>query len=144
MLDQLRDAALAQIAAAPYCTLSTRGPAGVQASMVLCAVRDACIYMLIPHTADHLFNLEYEQEVVLTTAHWQLRGAALALGGVAGPRGTAPADLIAHANRAEAALLEIFPARIHLEAGGQRQHRETIDYAAIDHAWLTAPGAAVA
>lgn len=144
MLDQLRDEALAQIAAAPFCTLSTRGPAGVQASMVTCAVRDACIYILIPDTADHLFNLEYELEVVLTTARWQLRGAALALGGIAGPRGTAPRDLIAHAHRAGATLLEIFPARIHLEAGCQRQHRETIDYAAIDYARLTAPGAAIA
>jgi putative heme iron utilization protein len=136
MLDQLRDEALALITDMPHCTLSTLGPAGIQASMVTCVVRDACVYILVPHTADHLFNLEYELEVVLTTARWQLRGAALALGGVAGPRGTAPRDLIAHANRAEAALLEIFPVRIHLEAVGQRQHRETIDFAEVDHAGL--------
>ena len=80
MLKKLRAEALTLIAATPYCTLSTIGPAGVQASVVACVVREDCVYVLVPSTVDQLFNLEHELEVVLTSPLWQLRGAALALG----------------------------------------------------------------
>ena len=68
MLDKLRAEALALIATTSHCTLSTMGPASVQASIVACIVRDDCVYALVPSTADHLFNLEDHMEVVLTTA----------------------------------------------------------------------------
>ena len=67
MLGTLRAEALALIAATPDCTLSTIGPTGVQASVVACVVRDDCVYVLVPSTVDHLFNLEHELEVVLTS-----------------------------------------------------------------------------
>src|SRR3954452_25374230 len=100
MLNQLRTEALALIAATPNCTLSTIGPAGVQASVVACIVREDCVYVLVPSTMDHLFNLEYELEVVLTSTHWQLRGAALALGASDRLNGTAPRDISARARAA--------------------------------------------
>jgi len=81
------------IATTSHCTLSTMGPAGVQASIVACIVRDDCVYALVPSTGDHLFNLEYDTELVLTTALWQLRGAALVIGGADGLHGTAPHDV---------------------------------------------------
>ena len=92
MLSQLRAEALALIAATPKCILSTIGPAGVQASVVACVVHERCIYVLVPSTVDHLFNLEHEFEVVLTSTLWQLRGAALAFGEADGLDGTAPDD----------------------------------------------------
>jgi hypothetical protein len=129
MLDKLRAQALALIAATPHCTLSTIGPAGVQASVVECMVCEDCVYVLLPSTVDHLFNLEHELEVVLTSGSWQLRGAALALSEADGLRGTAPADIGARARDAGYALVEIFPLRMHLEPAGRR-YRETIDFAA--------------
>ena len=128
MLDKLRADAIALIAATPSCTLSTSGPAGVQASIVACAVRDACVYVLVPSTADHLFNLEHKTELVLTSVPWQLRGIALVLGEAGGPRGTAPSELRAHAEREGLRLVEVFPVRMHLEIGGKRVYRETIDF----------------
>jgi hypothetical protein len=128
MLDKLRADAIALIAATPSCTLSTSGPAGVQASIIACAVRDACVYVLVPSTADHLFNLEHEAELVLTSSLWQLRGIALILGEAGGPRGTAPSELRTHAQREGLRLVEVFPTRMHIEAGGQRAYRETIDF----------------
>src|SRR3954453_18205743 len=95
MLHKLHAEALALIAATSHCTLSTIGPAGVQASVVACVVREACVYMLVPSTVDHLFNLEHELEVVLPSRLWQLRGAARALDGTAGRHGTAPDDISA-------------------------------------------------
>lgn len=128
MLSQLRAEALALIAATPHCILSTMGPAGVQASLVACVVRDACVYALVPSTADHLFNLEYHTEVVLTTALWQLRGATLILGGADGCHGTAPHDVRERAATEGYTLVEVFPLRMHLAAAGPRRYGETIDF----------------
>lgn len=104
------------------------GPAGVQASIIACLVRDDCVYVLVPSTADHLFNLEYDSEVVLTTHLWQLRGAALVLGDAAGLHGTAPRDVVARARTEGYAVVEVFPLRMHIEAAGPRRYRETIDF----------------
>jgi hypothetical protein len=128
MLGTLRAEALALIAATPDCMLSTIGPAGVQASIVACVVRDDCVYMLVPSTVDHLFNLEHESEVVLTSTLWQLRGAALALGDAAGQHGTAPDDISVRAGDAGFTLVEVFPFRMHLEPAGRRRYREAIDF----------------
>jgi hypothetical protein len=128
MLNKLRAEALALIAATPHCTLSTIGPAGVQACMVACLVRENCVYVLVPSTVDHLFNLEHELEVVLTSSLWQLRGAALALSDAAGLQGTAPADISAQAKAAGYTLVEVFPLRMDLEPAGRRRYRETVDF----------------
>jgi|GEM_PF-689790 len=128
MLDKLRAEALALIADTSHCTLSTTGPASVQASVVACMVRDDCLYVLVPSTADHLFNLEHDQEVVLTTALWQVRGAALALGGADGRHGTAPPEISARARSEGHTLVEVFPLRMQIEAAANRRYRETIDF----------------
>jgi len=130
MLNKLRAEALALIAATPHCTLSTIGPAGVQASVVACLVREDCVYVLVPSTVDHLFNLEHELEVVLTSPLWQLRGAALALGEAEGLQGTAPYAISAQATATGYTLVEVFPLRMHLEPDGRRRYRETIDFCA--------------
>jgi hypothetical protein len=128
MLKKLRTEAFALIAARPHCTLSTIGPAGVQASLVQCLVREDCLYVPVPSTVDHLFNLEHELEVVLTNSLWQLRGAALALSDARGLQGAAPPDISARASAAGYSLLEVFPLRMHLEPAGRRRYRETIDF----------------
>ena len=133
MLNKLRAEALALIAGTPDCTLSTIGPAGVQASVVACVVREDCVYVLVPSTVDHLFNLEHELEVVLTSTFWQLRGAALALGPSDGLHGTAPSDIGARAKAAGCTLVEVYPFRMHLEPAERRRYRETIDFAMHSH-----------
>lgn len=128
MLDKLRAQALALIADTPYCTLSTTGPAGVQASVVACIVYDACVYVHVPSTVDHLFNIEQTMEVVLTTAQWQLRGVGLALSDAQGQHGTAPRAISESARNSGHLLVEVFPLRMHIEAAGERRYRETIDF----------------
>jgi hypothetical protein len=76
MLDKLRDHALRAIAAAPACTLSTAGPAGLQASRLDCRVHEKRIFVDVPAISDHLFNLEHEEQVLLTADGRQLRGKA--------------------------------------------------------------------
>jgi len=128
MLDKLRAEALALIAARPYCTLSTIGPAGVQVSIVTCIVQDDSVYALVSSTADHLFNLEYAIEVVLTTALWQMRGVALLLDPADGRHGSIPHDIRAWAGTEDHTVVKVFPLRMHIEAAGRRRYRETIDF----------------
>jgi hypothetical protein len=128
MLTQLRAEALALIAATPHCILSTIGPAGLQASAVTCVAQADCVYALVPSTVDHLYNIEHEHEVVLTSASWQLHGVALAIGEGAQRRGTAPDALQMHAHATGMTLVEVFPLRMHIEAAGPRRYRETIDF----------------
>jgi hypothetical protein len=138
MLRKLRAEALALIATTRDCILSTSGPAGVQASIVACIVREDCIYVLVPSTIDLLFNLEHEFEVVLTSALWQMHGAALVLGEGDGRHGTAPWKLSRRANAAGARLVEVFPVRMHLEPTDQRRYRETIDFSRAHTSYLLA------
>jgi hypothetical protein len=128
MLKQLRAEALALIATTPHCILSTIGPAGLQASVVTCVAQADCVYLLVPSTVDHLFNIEHELEVVLTSTTWQLHGVALAIGEGAQPRGTVPDALQMRARAASMTLVEVFPLRMHIEAAGPRRYRETIDF----------------
>lgn len=128
MLDMLRRAALTVIAATRHCTLSTMGPTGLQASVVDCIVCDGCVYLLIPATSEHCFNLEHTLEVLLTTSHWQVRGAGLALVDEDGRYGTAPQVLRNRAGEAGQTVVEVFPLRMHIAAGHHRRYCETIDF----------------
>ncbi|MCB0210271.1 MAG: pyridoxamine 5'-phosphate oxidase family protein [Anaerolineae bacterium] len=76
MLDKLRDRATRILAETGRCTLATSGPAGLQASMVPCAGQGTTLYLLVPDTSDHLFNLESDPHVALTADSWQLHGTA--------------------------------------------------------------------
>jgi hypothetical protein len=128
MLDKLRARALMAIAAAGRCTLSTAGPAGLQASIVTCLVQSSCVYLLVPSTSDHLFNLEHAVEVALTTAEWRLRGAALVLSESGGLRCTALPELHERARAATQVLVQVFPLCMHLVAGATSPFPETIDF----------------
>jgi len=129
MLDKLRDRALDVIAATPTCVLSTTGPAGLQASAVSCQVCEAWagpeprrrVFVWVPVTSDHLFNLEHGAEVALTAAHWQLRG-------LAGADGAARPGAIGVEPQPPAIVFEVRPVRMHLEPTGAGGHRETIDF----------------
>jgi hypothetical protein len=76
MLDKLRDRAAQILAETRFCTLATTGPAGIQASMAPCVGRGTTLYVLVPETSDHLFNLEIESEVAVSAETWRLRGTA--------------------------------------------------------------------
>ena len=129
MFDKLRARALAAIEAAEHCTLSTAGPAGVQASIVTCLFHSGCVYLLVPSTSDQLFNLEQAAEIVLTTAEWSLRGAAL-LAASDGLQVRAPRELHERARATTQILVEVFPLRMQLVASATSPFPETIDFGA--------------
>ena len=121
MLDKLRDRATQILAETHFCTLATTGPAGIQASMAPCAGRGTTLYLLLPDTSDHLFNLEIEPEVAVTTESWQLRG-------LAGIDQDSP-DLFSAGQRQWHTLIRVTPLRLHiLPNGGSTNYAETIDF----------------
>ena len=56
--------------------LVTSGPAGVEVGEFPCAISDLSLYLLVPQTSDHLFNLEYDALVTLLIARCEVKGRA--------------------------------------------------------------------
>jgi len=122
MLSHLHQRVTETLSAARAVTLSTHGAAGIQANVFPCEAVEITLYLLIPRTSDHLFNLEYNPEVVVTTETWQVRGTACIVQ-------DCPAGL-ALRQQPEAAwcqVVAVCPTRLQIEWPGGSGHAETID-----------------
>ena len=121
MLDKLRDRTIQILAETGFCTLATTGPARLQASRVRCAGQGITLYLLIPDTSDHLFNLESEPEVVVTAENWRLRGRAEILKN--------STEVFSVEQSQWHTLVKVTPVRLHILPGsGVTSHAETIDF----------------
>src|SRR5574341_600738 len=76
MLDYARQRAIEVLKIPRSAVLATSGPAGVQASEFPCEALELELYLLVPQTSDHLFNLEHVSTVSLLTDIWELKGEA--------------------------------------------------------------------
>lgn len=122
MLDKLREQVAQTLAETEWCTLATTGPAGIQASLFRCAGRGTTLYLLVPDTSDHLFNLENEPEVAVTAESWHLRGLAEIV--------KDNLDLFSANESQWHTLVRVTPVRFHLlpAKGGPVNYAETIDF----------------
>jgi len=102
--------------------LSTHGEAGLQAGTFPCEADGLCLFLLVPRTSDHLFNLEQGSEVVITTDDFQLRGTACVLS--ARPAGLA---LCRRPDAAWCEVVRVDPSRVQIERAGESATAETID-----------------
>ena len=122
MLNHLRERVTKVLSEAAVATLSTHGAAGIQANVFPCESIDLGLYFLIPRTSDHLFNLEHNSEVVVTTETWQLRGVARIA--ARRPDGLA---LLRQPDAAWCEVVAVRPTRLQIEPQGGLGHAETID-----------------
>ncbi len=76
MLDYTRQRAIEVLKAVRKVVLATGGPAGLQASEVACQAMGLTLYLLIPQTSDHLYNLKHQSGVSLLADAWSLKGEA--------------------------------------------------------------------
>ena len=76
MLDYARQRIRETLRIARKVVLATSGPAGVQAGEFRCEALELNLYLLVPRTSDHLFDLEHNSTVTLVTSNWQLKGEA--------------------------------------------------------------------
>ena len=76
MLDYARQRAIEALKIPQRAVLATSGPAGVQATEFPCEALGLELYLLVPQTSDHLFNLEHVSSVTVLTTQWELKGEA--------------------------------------------------------------------
>jgi len=122
MLNHLRERVTKVLSEAAVATLSTHGAAGIQANVFPCESVDLGLYLLVPRTSDHLFNLEQTPEVVVTTETWQLRGMACIA-----PDHPAGLALLQQPDAAWCEVVAVRPTRLQIEPQGGLGHAETID-----------------
>jgi hypothetical protein len=126
MLDYARQRAMEVLKDTRNVVLATSGPAGVQASEFHCEAVGLDLYILVPHTSDHLFNLEHETTVTLLAAGWELKGKAQ----IVAP-GTADLelDLSREPGASWCVLVRIAPCQVQILREGGWGNIETIDLA---------------
>lgn len=114
MLDHLSRRIAETLVGATDVTLATCGPAYIQAGFVPCAAQGMRLYVLVPRTSDHLFNIENQPAVVAATRLWELRGLAQVI-----DVAEAPDDLwLLHVPQAKwSSLVQISPTRLQIYAG---------------------------
>lgn len=105
-------------------TLSTSGPAGIQARIFPCEAHDLRLYCLVPSISDQLVNLEEDPSVVVSTADCQLRGLGRVL-----PLSAADEELTLpkFPEATGCVLVEIHPVRLQINRENGWGFSETID-----------------
>lgn len=124
MLDYARQRATAAVGNPRTVVLITSGPAGVQTGEFRCEVSDLRLYLLIPQTSDHLFNLEHESTVTALTVTCELKGQAQIISCVALDL---KVDLRHEPDAAWCALVRVEISRVQLRSKGGWRRRGTID-----------------
>jgi len=130
MLDYARQRAVEALKTPRKAILATSGPAGVQASEFICEAVELDLYILVPKTSDHLFNLEHDSSVSLLTPEWELRGQAQII-----PPGIPDLrlDLLGEPDAEWCALVRVDPWRIQIRRGEGWGNLETIDLKQTTH-----------
>lgn len=124
VLDYARQRAIEALRIPRRAVLATSGPAGLQAGEYPCEALELNLYLLVPKTSDHLFNLEHGTVVTLVTAWWELNGEAQ----VISPN--APdleLDLLGEPGAEWCELVRVAPCRMQVRREGSGGSLETID-----------------
>ncbi len=104
--------------------LATSGPAGLLAGEFRCEASGLSLFLLVPRTSDHLFNLEQNPAVTLLSATWELNGEARVIA-----PGEAALNLdILHEPAAEwCVVVRVDARKVHIRRAGDWGNLETID-----------------
>jgi hypothetical protein len=122
VLQHIRQRVAEALVKASTVTLSTYGPADIQAGVFACEAAGVTLYLLVPRTSDHLFNLENNPIVVATTETWQLRGTARVV--EQRPIGLA---LLDRPDASWCELVEMRPTRMQIRRSEGEGYAETFD-----------------
>lgn len=125
MLDHLRQRVIDLLEPTNAVTLSTYGPAGIQAQVLSSIAQGLSLFVLVPATSEHLYNIEQQHIVVATTAEWQLRGYGRQLSPPEIPATVLPLSSI---QSGDYAVVEIRPLRLEIGSPNGGGFTETIDF----------------
>ena len=125
MLDYARLRAIEILKLPRRVVLATSGPAGVQAGEFPCEAVELNLYLLVPKTSDHLFNLEHASSVTLLTGEWELKGDAQVI------PPNAPGlelDLLREPGAQWCELVRVDPCQMQVRREGHWGNLETFDF----------------
>ena len=124
MFDYAQQRALEVLGNPRVAVLVTNGPAGIQVGEFACAISGLHLYLLVPHTSDHLFNLENEATVTLLIARCEVKGRAqnISREGV-----SLDCDLLRDPAADWCALVRVEIAQVQLHSEAGWGNRETLD-----------------
>lgn len=124
MLDYARQRACEALRQPQRAVFVTNGPAGVQAGLYPCEALGLNLYLLVPQTSDHLFNLEHDPGVTLLTAEWQMKGEAHIIPADASDL---ELDLLKDPDGKWCVLVRVDPSQVQIERQAGWGSLETID-----------------
>ncbi len=124
MFDYARQRAREALRIPHKAVLATNGPAGLQAGEFSCEAIDLEIFLLVPTTSDHLFNLEHDSNVTLLTAEWEMKGNAKIVSSEPFNR---KLDLLLDPNAKWCALVKVDPCMMQIRRKKGWGNLETID-----------------
>lgn len=124
MLDYAHGRAVEALSTPRRAIFITSGPAGLQTGEYPCEAIILDLYLLVPQTSDHLFNLEQDPAAVLLTSKWNLKGEARVVFPI-------PADLrldlLKEPGMAWCTLVRITPHQLQIRREDGWGNLETID-----------------
>jgi len=124
MLDYFRQRAIEVLKVPRRAVLATSGPAGVQVSEFPCETIELELYLLVPQTSDHLFNLEHVSTVSVLTDKWELKGEAQ----IMSPQTIVPGLKILQQPETEwSTLVKVSPCKLQIRREQGWGNVETID-----------------
>lgn len=124
MLDIARQRASDALSIPRRAIFVTGGPAGILAGEFPCEAIGLDLFLLVPKTSDHLFNLEHDPSVTLLTSGWELKGQAqmIPLGG-----SDLGLDLLREPGTEWCVLVRVHPCQIQIRRKEGWGYLETID-----------------
>ena len=124
MFDYAQQRALEVLGTPRTAVLVTNGPAGIQIGEFACALSGLSLYLRVPQTSDHLFNLEYESTVTLLSARCEVKGRAQI---IAREMVNLDCDLLREPAADWCAFLRVEISQVQLRSEAGWGNRETID-----------------
>jgi hypothetical protein len=136
MLDHLHQKAAKTLASVRSVVLSSYGPADIQSSRLPCTTQDLTLYVFIPHSSNHLLNLEQRPGIAIATDEWDLQGNSRVLASDEIPDGIKLPGNGADSNRPafepmdawEWVVVEVQPTRLTIHSRTGFGNVETIDF----------------
>ena len=125
MLDYARQRIREALGQPRTAVLATSGPAGILAGEFPCEAVGLELYLLLPKTSAHVFNLEHHPEVSLVTPEWELQGSARIL---AEDLPEPPPELLRDSSAEWCVLVGVTPRVLQIRGKHGWGNLETIDF----------------
>lgn len=124
MLDYARQRTIEILRIPRKAVLATNGPAGLQIGEFPCEAIGLYLYLLVPSSSDHLFNLEQDASVTLLSDIWKLIGEAQLIT----PTPDIELEIIREPEAKWCKIIRVNPTQMHIRRERGWGYHETIEY----------------